>query len=138
MSEKPTILVVDDDLPILTLMRSLLREFGFDPVTAIDREPSAVRSALRNAGANAVAISAVCGDLIELLPASETLVANVPEGLIARLAGAVRHSTRRVVASGFHCAESADLVELWAARGFALRRRLDLAGWSALLLERPS
>ena len=34
MPEKPTILVVDDDLPILTLMRSLLREFGFDAVTA--------------------------------------------------------------------------------------------------------
>jgi len=34
VSEKPTILVVDDDLPILTLMRSLLREFGFDAVTA--------------------------------------------------------------------------------------------------------
>lgn len=31
---KPRILVVDDDLPILTLMRNLLREFGFDPVVA--------------------------------------------------------------------------------------------------------
>ncbi|MEO8378690.1 MAG: response regulator [Acidobacteriota bacterium] len=34
MAEKPIILVVDDDAPILLLMRSLLREFGFDPVTA--------------------------------------------------------------------------------------------------------
>jgi len=34
MANKPTILVVDDDAPIVTLMRSLLREFGFDPVTA--------------------------------------------------------------------------------------------------------
>lgn len=34
MSEKPTILVVDDDLPILSLMRSLLREFGFEALTA--------------------------------------------------------------------------------------------------------
>lgn len=38
MSEKPTILVVDDDVPILILMRSLLREFGFDPVTASSGE----------------------------------------------------------------------------------------------------
>ncbi len=30
MNEKPLILVVDDDIPILTLMRSVLREFGFD------------------------------------------------------------------------------------------------------------
>jgi CheY-like chemotaxis protein len=34
MDEKPVILVVDDDGPILALMRSLLKEFGFQPVTA--------------------------------------------------------------------------------------------------------
>ncbi len=34
MASKPIILVVDDDLPILALMRSLLREFGFEAVTA--------------------------------------------------------------------------------------------------------
>ena len=34
MTPKPIILVVDDDLPILVLMRSLLREFGFEAVTA--------------------------------------------------------------------------------------------------------
>lgn len=30
MSTKPVILVIDDDLPILTLMKSVLREFGFE------------------------------------------------------------------------------------------------------------
>jgi two-component system phosphate regulon response regulator PhoB len=30
MSSRPVILVVDDDAPILTLMRNILREFGFD------------------------------------------------------------------------------------------------------------
>jgi DNA-binding response OmpR family regulator len=30
----PVILVVDDDAPILLLMRNLLREFGFEPVAA--------------------------------------------------------------------------------------------------------
>jgi DNA-binding response OmpR family regulator len=34
MAERPVILVVDDDVPILVLMRNLLKEFGFDPVTA--------------------------------------------------------------------------------------------------------
>lgn len=34
MDKKPVILVVDDDLPIIILMRSLLREFGFEAVTA--------------------------------------------------------------------------------------------------------
>jgi CheY-like chemotaxis protein len=34
MPDKPVILVVDDDGPILLLMRNLLREFGFDPMAA--------------------------------------------------------------------------------------------------------
>ena len=34
MSHRPVILVVDDDAPILLLMRNLLREFGFEPVVA--------------------------------------------------------------------------------------------------------
>jgi len=34
MSNKPIILVVDDDGPILLLMRNLLREFGFEAVVA--------------------------------------------------------------------------------------------------------
>lgn len=34
--DKPIILVVDDDGPILALMRNLLKEFGFHPVTADD------------------------------------------------------------------------------------------------------
>ena len=34
MQSKPVILVVDDDLPILTLMRNILREFAFDPRVA--------------------------------------------------------------------------------------------------------
>jgi two-component system phosphate regulon response regulator PhoB len=42
MPQKPVILVVDDDAPILTLMRSLLREFGFAPVTAATGEEALV------------------------------------------------------------------------------------------------
>jgi CheY-like chemotaxis protein len=34
MPQKPRILVVDDDAPILLLMRNVLREFGFEPVEA--------------------------------------------------------------------------------------------------------
>ena len=34
MPTRPRILVVDDDAPILLLMRNLLREFGFEPVSA--------------------------------------------------------------------------------------------------------
>ena len=34
MPNKPVILVVDDDQPILILMRNILREFGFEPRVA--------------------------------------------------------------------------------------------------------
>ena len=34
MPDKPVILVVDDDQPILLLMRNILREFGFEPQVA--------------------------------------------------------------------------------------------------------
>ena len=34
MADKHVILVVDDDAPILVLMQNLLREFGFEPLTA--------------------------------------------------------------------------------------------------------
>ena len=46
MSDRPVILVVDDDAPILILMRNLLREFGFDPVAA-DSGPAAIEEARR-------------------------------------------------------------------------------------------
>ena len=46
MSHRPLILVVDDDAPILLLMRNLLREFGFEPVAAASG-PQAVEEATR-------------------------------------------------------------------------------------------
>lgn len=44
MSPRPLILVVDDDVPILVLMRNLLREFGFDAITA-GSGPEAIQQA---------------------------------------------------------------------------------------------
>jgi len=41
---KPIILVVDDDAPIITLMRSLLREFGYEARTATSG-PAAIEAA---------------------------------------------------------------------------------------------
>jgi CheY-like chemotaxis protein len=46
MSQKPLILVVDDDAPILILMQNILREFGFDSETAATGE-AAVNSVQR-------------------------------------------------------------------------------------------
>ena len=44
MPEKPRILVVDDDAPILLLMRTVLREYGFEPVEAASG-PQAIEKA---------------------------------------------------------------------------------------------
>jgi len=86
MTHKPVILVVDDDLPILTLMRNILREFGFETEVASSGQAAiaAARSAsphlilldlnmpgmtgeeviagLRNAGAGSIPILILSGD----------------------------------------------------------------------------
>jgi DNA-binding response OmpR family regulator len=48
MTHTPRILVVDDDQPILLLMKSILKEFGFEPIVA-----STGSDALRQAAADA-------------------------------------------------------------------------------------
>jgi DNA-binding response OmpR family regulator len=47
MSERPFILVVDDDGPILALMRNVLKEFGFSALTA-DTGEKAIDAARQN------------------------------------------------------------------------------------------
>lgn len=47
MSEKPIILVVDDDAPILLLMKNLLREFGFEPAIASSGEQAVAEARRR-------------------------------------------------------------------------------------------
>ena len=44
MAHRPVILVVDDDAPILLLMRNLLREYGFEPLAA-NNGPDALEQA---------------------------------------------------------------------------------------------
>lgn len=51
MTSKPIILVVDDDLPILALMRTLLREFGFEAVTAQSGEQAIAEARARRPAA---------------------------------------------------------------------------------------
>ena len=51
MTSKPIILVVDDDLPILALMRTLLREFGFEAVTAQSGEQAITEARARRPAA---------------------------------------------------------------------------------------
>ena len=89
MVRKPLILVVDDDIPILTLMRNILREFGFETETAATGEDAiaAARSkrpdlilldlkmpgmpgeeviaGLRSAGVDGVPILILSGDPVE-------------------------------------------------------------------------
>lgn len=47
MAPRSIILVIDDDVPILILMRSLLTEFGFEAVTAASGEEGLEQAGLR-------------------------------------------------------------------------------------------
>ena len=44
MQPRPRILVVDDDVPILVLMKNLLKEFGFEPVVASSGDEAVERA----------------------------------------------------------------------------------------------
>lgn len=80
MAERPVILVVDDDAPILLLMRNLLREFGFDPVTAASGE-QAVEEARRRTPALVLLdrnMPGMSGDEVLAAMRSDGALATVP------------------------------------------------------------
>lgn len=74
MVNKPVILVVDDDAPITILMRSLLREFGFEPVIAMSGSDAI--DAARTHPPDLILLDKhmpgmPCGDIIAALRASD-------------------------------------------------------------------
>ncbi len=79
-STRPLILVVDDDAPILLLMQNLLREFGFDPLTAATGEQAL--AAARERRPDLVLLDrnmpGMSGDEVLSAMRAESLLANVP------------------------------------------------------------
>jgi ribosomal protein L11 methyltransferase len=104
-------------------------KLGFAPVIAVDVDPDAVAVTRENAHANRVRIDAcVCDALVDELPSTELVVANVALDVVEALLARV--PARRVVASGY-----LERDEPRVAGWRTLDRRTD-GGWAADLLER--
>ena len=72
MANKPVILVVDDDQPILTLMKNILREFGFET---------------RLASTGAAALGAAQGERPDLVLLDKNMPGMTMEEIISGLRG---------------------------------------------------
>jgi ribosomal protein L11 methyltransferase len=115
------------------------RKLGFDPVTAVDHDPSAVAATIANARANrvglAVGLRAIGRDR---LPAAEGVVANLTATVLSRLAEALAPSPPAwAIVSGLRPEEVRAATAAFAAIGL---RDTAVAGddaWVAALLERP-
>ena len=114
------------------------RKLGHDPVWAIDNDPLAIAATVRNARANGVEIRVFerTADH-DPIPRVDTVVANITATHVVGLAAVLREPLpRRAVLSGFRPAEAAQVVDAWAAAGFAVTRRIDDDDWTALLVAR--
>jgi len=114
------------------------RRLGLDPVWAVDADPLCVEATLANARRNGVgprvgrrAIGA------DRLPAADVVLANLTGTLLRAVAGALPEpAPRALVASGIRPEEARGVEEAMGARGLTVARRLDVEGWSTLLLAR--
>jgi ribosomal protein L11 methyltransferase len=102
---------------------------GFEPVVALDHDPTALEATRRNARTNGVALECRLADgLSGPLPLADVVVANISAEATERLLPHV--DTRVVVASGYLEQDAP------ATTGFRQARRLTQGGWAADLFRR--
>jgi ribosomal protein L11 methyltransferase len=102
---------------------------GFQPIVALDHDPSAVEATRRNAAANGLALECRLADaLAGPLPSADVTVANISADVVERLAPSV--ASRTLVASGY--LEQ----DLPALSGFRHERREVEGGWAADVFRR--
>lgn len=116
----------------------LAARLGWDPVVGIDVSPGSVETASANAHCNAVNLQARTLDLeADPPPRADGLAANIAPSIHPHIARALPEPVPQLaLLSGFHSSEAGWVAEAYAVRGLAIRRRLDVDGWSILLLER--
>ena len=107
---------------------------GWDPVTAVEIEPGALDVIRANAARNGVAVEARTDDVRYGGAWAPTVVANLPLPVLLELAARLEPSPQVMIAAGMLASEANAVV---AAVGLPERRRLEAAGWAALLLESP-
>jgi len=113
-------------------------KLGYAPVVGIDNLDSACETAWRNGERNSVDADFVTGDLLEL-GRLEVRVAVMNVSAIAvhlRLAASELDALEWLIVSGLdHPQQLAEAIAAYEAVGFAERRRIDQAGWPAVLLS---
>lgn len=109
-------------------------KLGWAPVTGLDHERESVQATAENAQVNGVEVAVRRFDLRdEVVPAAPTIVANLlrPLLLVMRL----QAPPRTLVASGLLAHEGDEVAAAMAAHGLREERRLEEAGWIALVLR---
>jgi ribosomal protein L11 methyltransferase len=100
---------------------------GFDPVYAVDVDPTAVEVAERTARANGARIDIRVADvLVDELPSADLVVANIELTIVERLLG--RRPARIAVTSGYLTSD------VPSVDGWTRVDRIELEGWAADLL----
>lgn len=109
-------------------------KLGWAPVTGLDHERESVQATAENAAANGVEVAVRRFDLrAESVPAAPTIVANLLRPLLLGLRFAA--SPGALVASGLLAHEGDEIAAAMAAHGLREERRLQEAGWIALVLR---
>lgn len=109
---------------------------------AVDNDPEATGCTDENLARNGVtSVRTVTGtlDAIAGEPPFDLVLANIQKDVLEAIAPALPTYVRRegaVVLSGLLVEQADDVVAAYAARGFALERRLDEGEWAALLMRR--
>jgi ribosomal protein L11 methyltransferase len=109
-------------------------KLGWGPVTGLDHERESVAAAIDNAAANGVDLDVRRFDLRdEPVPSAPTVVANLLRPLL--LALRLEAPPRAMIASGLLAHEGDEVAAALARHGLREARRLEDAGWIALVLE---
>jgi ribosomal protein L11 methyltransferase len=116
-------------------------KLGFSPVSALDIDPVAVRTARENAAVNDVVIDVARFDLrLQSAPPARTITANLLSPLLIGWAAALRRAPggepEHVVASGILTHEAERVAAEFARAGLRERGRRQAGDWTALWLER--
>jgi ribosomal protein L11 methyltransferase len=111
---------------------------GFAPVVALDSDRGAVDATVSNARANGVVLERVeRWNLRERPPPlADVMAANLVRPLLLGIAERMVEPPGVFIASGLLGEEAGEVAVAFGRLGLRERRRLEVRGWSALLLQR--
>jgi ribosomal protein L11 methyltransferase len=112
-------------------------KLGYGPVVAVDVEPDALETIIRNAAANGVEVSTKWLNLAATAaPWAPTVTANLSADLLAWAAECTERPPERLMASGVIEREVDGLLAAWAPHGLREAERRVRGEWAAVVLER--